>query len=157
MLTRRGEFGGFPLRNFRNFAGYAEPFEELRRELDRLFFDFERTAPAPFQNGGAALSVTDEGSQYVLRADLPGVAEKDIELTVTGNTVTLKAERKVEPPAGHSVHRSERRGFRFARSYELPVRVDAEKVRADLKHGVLTVTLPKPAEVQPKQINVKAS
>jgi HSP20 family protein len=71
--------------------------------------------------------------------------------------VTLKGERKVDVPEGLSVHRRERHAVRFAKSFELPTRVDADKVTATLKHGVLTLTLPKVAEAQPRQINVKAA
>jgi HSP20 family protein len=69
----------------------------------------------------------------------------------------LKGERKVTPPEGYGVHRSERSSYRFARTFELPAKIDADKVEASLEHGVLTVKLPKAAEARPKQITVKAS
>jgi HSP20 family protein len=99
----------------------------------------------------------DSTAAYVLRAELPGVSEKDIELSVTGNTLSLKAERKLEAPQGHSAHRTERSGWTLARSLELPVQVDSSAVVAELKHGILTVTLPKSKEALPKQISVKVS
>jgi HSP20 family protein len=157
MLTRRGDWSGWPAFGFRDVAGSSNAFDQLRRELDRVFFDFERSTPNRHERGGPQISVKDEGATYVLRAELPGVSEKDIELTVTGNTLSLKAERKLEERAGHSAHRTERSSWSVARSLELPVAVDSGATVAELKHGVLTVTLPKTQEALPKQISVKAS
>jgi HSP20 family protein len=131
------------------------PFQDLRRELDRLFVDFERGAAEPA--AGPTLTVEDRGEAIFLRAELPGMSEKELELTVTGNSLTLKGERKVEAPAGYTTHRNERSTFRFARTFELGTKIDPDKVQASLTNGVLTVTLPKAAESQPKQIQVKAS
>jgi HSP20 family protein len=69
----------------------------------------------------------------------------------------VRGERKVEPPQGHSTHRSERTSYRFARTFELPSKIDSDRVDARLENGVLTVSLPKAPEAQPKQISVKAS
>jgi HSP20 family protein len=103
------------------------------------------------------VSFDDQGGAFVVRAELPGLSEKDLELTATATTLTLRGERKVEVPQGYSTHRSERTGYRFARTFELPSKVDSDRVEARLENGVLTVTLPKAPEAQPKQINVKAS
>ncbi|HEY8624224.1 MAG TPA: Hsp20/alpha crystallin family protein, partial [Casimicrobiaceae bacterium] len=65
--------------------------------------------------------------------------------------------RKAEAPEGYTAHRRERQSFSFAQSYELPTRVDPEKVQASLKQGVLTLTLPKVAEAQPKKVTVTAT
>jgi HSP20 family protein len=107
--------------------------------------------------GPGNVTFEDDGSNFVLRADVPGLSESDIQINLAGNTLTLRGERKLEVPEGHSVHRRERSAVRFAKSYELPARVDADKVNATLKHGVLTLTLPKAAEAQPRQISVKAA
>ena len=106
----------------------------------------------------AAASVTfdDQGSSFVVRAEVPGVAEKDIELRATATALTLKGKRQVEAPKGYSTHRSERSSWSFARTFELPAKVDADRVEARLENGVLTVTLPKAPEAQPKQIAVRA-
>jgi HSP20 family protein len=153
MLNRFSDFNDWPSFGFANFSRAQTPHTQFRRELDRLFGDWER-AVTP---GASSVSFEDEGSNFVLRADVPGLSENDVEISVAGNTVTLRGERKVEVPEGHSVHRRERTAVRFAKSLELPSRVDADKVNATLKHGVLTVTLPKAAEAQPRQINVKAA
>lgn len=154
MLARFSDWSGFP-RFARPELSRGFPFDDLRREVDRLFFDFERGANEPA--GGPSLSFEDSGTALTLRAELPGMSDKDLELTVTSTSLTLKGERKVEAPAGHTTHRSERSSYRFARTFELGTKVDPEKVQASLTNGVLTVTLPKAAEAQPKQIQVKAS
>jgi HSP20 family protein len=153
MLTRFSDFNDWPAFGFADFGRSYAPHAQLRREIDRLFGDFERaTAPE-----ASSVSFDDDGNNYVLRADVPGLTENDFQISVAGNTVTLRGERKLEVPEGHSVHRRERRPFRFAKSYELPTRVDADKTTATLKNGVLTLTLPKVAEAQPRQIAVKAA
>jgi HSP20 family protein len=103
------------------------------------------------------LSFDDDGSNFVLRADVPGLTEEDLQISVAGNTVTLRGERKVQVPEGYSTHRRERSAVSFAKSYQLPTRVDADNVTATLKHGVLTLTLPKVADARPRQISVKAA
>lgn len=153
MLTRFSDFNDWPAFGFADFGRAPTPHVQLRRELERLFGDFERQATP----GASTLAFDDDGTNFVLRADVPGLTENDFEISVAGNTVTLKGERKVDAPEGLSVHRRERRAVRFAKSFELPTRVDADKVTATLKHGVLTLTLPKVAEAQPRQISVKAA
>ncbi|RYZ03561.1 MAG: Hsp20/alpha crystallin family protein [Myxococcales bacterium] len=152
MLTRFSDFNDWPSFGFAEFGRAAYPHTQLRRELDRLFGDFERAT-----NQGSALGFEDDGKSFVLRADVPGLTESDFEISVANNTVTLKGERKVEAPEGYSQHRRERSAVRFAKSFQLPARVDADKVTATLKHGVLTLTLPRAAEAQPRQISVKAA
>ena len=153
LLSRFGDFADWPANGFSGLARSYGALDQLRREMDRLFYQ-----PGAFEASGASprFSVEDQGAHFVARAELPGLTEKDLELTVTGNTLTLKGSRKLTPPEGYSVHRGERGSFEFARSFELPTKVNADKVEAKLEHGVLTVTLPKAPEAQPKQIAVKA-
>lgn len=153
MLTRFSDYSDWPSFGLADFSRAYAPHAQLRRELDRLFGDFERAA-TPNQS---TLSFEDDGSSFILRADVPGLTENDFQISLAGNTLTLKGERKVEAPEGYTVHRRERSAYRFARSLELPARVDGEKVTATLKNGVLTLTLPKAAEAQPRQIAVKAA
>ena len=154
MLTRYSDFRDWPFVRptaFRTLGAF-----DLFRQLDRLFAGAE---PEAWEQEGRfpRVSFDDKGSEYVVRAELPGLAEKDLELTATATTLTLRGERKVEAPEGYSAHRTERSSFRFARTFELPAKVDSGRVEARLEHGVLTVTLPKAPEAQPKQISVKAS
>jgi HSP20 family protein len=154
MLTRFSDFRDWPFAGtsaFRTLGAF-----DLFRQLDRLFADVDPGGWEP-RSGFPRVSFDDQGAAFVVRAEVPGLAEKDLELTATATTLTLKGERKVEPPEGYSAHRSERSAYRFARTFELPAKVDSAKVEARLEHGVLTVTLPKAPEAQPKQISVKAS
>ena len=130
---------------------------DFRREFDRLFGDvdpgFDRTSSVEFPQ----VELRDEGPAYVLRAELPGLTDKDIRITLQDGTLTLAGERAVAVPEGYSVHRQERQATKFSRSFTLPTKVDAEKTGATVKDGVLTVTLGKATEVQPRQITVKAA
>jgi HSP20 family protein len=152
MLVRFNDRSGFP--GFRSARGL--PLSPLRREFDRLFADLER-APSFGGLSTPAVTFADTGEALTLRAELPGVGEKDVEISVTANVLTVKAARTVEAPEGYAAHRRERQGFSFTQSYELPARVDPEKVQASLKQGVLTLTLPKAAEAQPKRITVSVT
>jgi len=152
MLVRFNDRLNFPAFGARR----ALPVSALRRELDRLIGDLER-APSLANAFTQALSFDDTGEALTLRAELPGITEKDIDINVTSNTLTVKATRTTETPEGYAAHRRERQSFSFAQSYELPTRVDPERVQASLKQGVLTLTLPKVAEAQPKKVTVTAT
>jgi HSP20 family protein len=97
----------------------------------------------------------DDGDAYVLRAELPGVPAEHVELTLLGQVLRLRATRKLNVPEGFTVHRRERADLDVTRSITLPVRVDAERVTAEQKDGVLVVRLPKAAEAKPRTITVK--
>jgi len=152
MLVRFNDRVGFPA--FRASRGL--PVSSLRRELDRLFGDLER-APAFAAASAPAVTFSETGEALTLRAELPGLSEKELDISVTANVLTVKAARKVEAPEGYAAHRRERQSFSFTQSYELPTRIDPEKVQASLKQGVLTLTLPKAAEAQPKRVTVAAT
>ena len=153
MLTRFSDYSDWPSFALSDFARGHTPHAQFRRELYRLFGDFERAFSSP----NSRLTLGEEGGNYVLHADVPGLTEQDFDISVEGSTVTIRGERKVEMPEGYTAHRRERAPVSFARSFELPTRVDAEKVTAILKNGVLTLTMPKAAEAQPRQISVKAA
>ena len=156
MLMRWNDFGNLARSRTRD----VDPFDALRREMNHLFFDFERGFPGlERQTSGSwpRATLEDTGAALVVRADLPGVEDKALELSVEESTLSIKGERQDSAPEGYSAHRKERAAFRFTRSFALPAKVDVEKVQAVLKHGVLTVTLPKAKEAQPRQISVKVS
>lgn len=159
MLSRWNDFGALGRFGARDWARSFESLDELRREMNRLFFDFE--------SGGAngdlgshswpRTSLTDTGAALVVRAEIPGVPAEKLELNVDESTLSVKGEREDNVPEGYSVHRKERAAFRFARSFALPTKIDPENVQAEVKNGVLTVTLPKAKEAQPRKIDVRAS
>ena len=134
----------------RNF----ELMNQLRRRLDRVFEGVDEpgwrsTDQFPRTN------IYDTGKAFLVRAEVPGLTDKEVTLTLTQDVLTISGERKVELPEGYSVHRRERLPMQFSRSFALPAKADAEKVNATIKDGVLTVTVEKAAEVQPKQISVR--
>ena len=146
------------LTRFDDFTTFAD---ELRRRMDRIWDDFDADYVADWAPLSAAswphLSVFDAGATLVVKADVPGLNEKDLRVELVDGTLTLTGERKAEAPKGYTVHRQERGPLTFSRSLSLPVRVDSEKTTASVKDGVLTITLTKAAEAQPRQITVRAS
>jgi HSP20 family protein len=158
MWTRFGDFDqGFSV------------FDEVRRRLDRVWDEFEPDAPEGRGHPASAgprwrttaawprVNAFDAGQSLVLEADVPGMTQKDLRLTVNESTVTLEGERKSDAAEGYSVHRQERAAYRFSRSFTLPFKADAEKCEATIKDGVLTVKLAKAKDAQPRQIAVRAS
>lgn len=132
-------------------------FDTLRRQMDRLFDEYDR--PSVFHAtpaGSLPVTFFDSGSALVLSAEVPGLGEKDFTLSLAQNVLTVQGERRVRAPEGYAAHRQERAGVRFSRSFAMPCRVDPERTTATLKDGVLTITLPKAAEAQPRAITVNA-
>jgi HSP20 family protein len=142
-----------------------EPFRDFlasQKDFDRLF----REAFTPgFGEGELStrtwappVDIFENESSIVLKAELPGVDPKDVEVRVEDNTLYLKGERKFEKETKEeNYHRIERSYGSFARSFSLPNSIDAEKVGADYKDGLLTLTLPKREEAKPKAIKINVS
>ena len=141
------------------FGWHRDPFgelESLHREMNRLM-DSVGGAWRGLSGAGVfpALNVSEDGDNVYVRAELPGVNAKDLGISVHDNNLVIEGERKIAPQGeGVSYHRREREAGTFQRIISLPTRVYAEKVTAVCKNGVLTVTLPKAAEVKPRQISV---
>jgi HSP20 family protein len=146
-----------------DFDEMFSAMNQLRSYMDRVFEEASggRLAEGralPFSAGTwPRANLTDAGSSLVLTAEVPGLGEKDINLTLNQEMLTISGERKVEPPKGYSAHRQERPAVQFSRSFALPCRVDAEKTSASVKDGILTVTLEKAADAMPRRIAVKSS
>ena len=138
-----------------DFERTFSAMDELRRTVEQAYRDEE----APFQRvaGWPRISMWDEGRSLVLKADVPGLVDKDVQLQLTQDVLTISGERKNDAPEGYSVHRQERQPTRFSRSFTLPYKVNGETIAATLENGVLTVTLPKAPESQPRQITVKSA
>ena len=144
--------------------GSVDPFrtfETLQEEINRLIDDFRDGEQAPhglFERAfSPAVDVLETEDAFEVLCDLPGAELKDVETTLSGNVLTIKGERKSssESTSGRSFS-TETRGGTFQRTIQLPLVVDAEKIEAVLKDGVLRVTLPKHEELKPRQITVKA-
>ena len=161
MLTRWNELGLGGLDD-EMFA-----LHDLRNQMDRLLHDLDRGWGLRRRTAGdrrpmaatswPRIALHDDGAELRLWAEVPGLSEKDLDITVEESSLTLRGERRIEAPEGYGVHRQERGNRKFARSFTLPCRIDAEKARAELKDGVLMMRLPKAPEAQPRQIRVRVS
>ena len=136
----------------------SEGFTSLRRELDHLFEDFFQRGP--FRGGELgwepAVEVADTTDAVVVKAQVPGISKDNLQVNVTDNTLTLKGEMKEEEKKEEKNY--SRREFRygaFARTITLPVVVQADKTTAQLKDGVLEVTIPKAEQAKVKEIPIK--
>ncbi len=152
------------------------PFESLRREIDRLFDDFDVGFwRSPFRRSffdiepfgrvstwGAmpAVDVTETDKAYEIAAELPGMDEKNIEVKLANGVLTIKGEKQEDKEEKKKDYYMRERSFgSFERSFQVPDGVDTDKIEAAFKKGVLTLTLPKTAEAQKaeKKIAVKAA
>jgi HSP20 family protein len=139
------------------FARPAGVMEQWKKEMDRLFADFTGKAGSLYRAGVFPhLNVSEDAENLYVRSELPGVEPGDIEISVEGETLTLRGERKL-PEAGEGVsyHRREREAGRFRRIITLPARISPDKVEAIFKNGVLKIVLPKAVEARVKEIKVK--
>jgi HSP20 family protein len=158
MLTRWNDFGWSDLD--RSFAA----LNDLRTEMDRMFRRFESEwSDFPLLNGATLdatwprVQVNDTGEELHVIAEVPGFKPDDVQVSLEQGSLTIRGERSDELPEGYSVHRKERSAVRFARSFTLPARVEADKVEATMSNGVLELRLPKIAEERPRSITVKAA
>lgn len=126
----------------------------------RLFEDFyrdwaSRTAPTQGESWKPPVDILEKDGNLILRTELPGVNEKDIELKLEGMILTIKGERKQSPESeGYSFYQVESYYGPFSRSFTLPDSVDPDRVSAQYKDGILSVTLPQKPEVKPRPIKV---
>jgi len=143
-----------------------DPFRELDRlqnEVNRLFEGYT-AAPAERTTGGGparvwspAVDVMENENAVVLRAELPGMKQEDIDIELTGDTLTLRGERRFENGARKDNYvRVERSYGRFQRSFTLGVPVQHDKVNATYRDGVLEISLPKSEETKPRKVQVTA-
>lgn len=136
---------------------------QLRTYMDRVFEDalggrVSDGRALPFIAGTwPRANLIDAGSNLIVTAEVPGLSEKDLKLTLNQDVLTISGERKVQAPEGYSAHRQERATVNFSRSFALPCRVNGDRTSASVKNGILTVTLEKAADAMPRQIAVKAS
>lgn len=104
-----------------------------------------------------AVDILEKDNKILMRFELPGVDEKDLDLKLDGRTLTIQGERKQEPEdSGYVYHQIESAYGAFSRSFDLPNSVDTEKIAAAFKDGVLTITIAQKPEVQPRTIQINA-
>jgi HSP20 family protein len=141
------------------YSPFTAEFEEFPAGL-RLFQDslsrlFSEPASRPWS---PAVDIYETENELVLKADLPDIDPKTVGIQLENGTLTLKGERKFESENnGKGFHRIERSYGKFVRAFSLPDTVEGDKVKADYKSGVLTVTLPKKDVAKPRTINVEIS
>jgi HSP20 family protein len=132
----------------------------VSRMFEEFFngFPLGNSFPETRESWNPAVDILEKDGNLILRAELPGLTEKEIDLKLEGNTLTLKGERKLEnEDKKNSYHRVECLYGSFMRSFRLPDTVDMEKISAEYKNGVLTVTLPQKPEVKPREIPVSVN
>lgn len=137
----------------------VEEFDRLQDEINRLFDVPARAATSGLfdRTVSPALDMIETEDDFIIHCDLPGVAQRDLELSVASGVLTLKGEKT--PPERTEkarIYREETWTGRFQRTVSLPREVDADRVGATFTDGVLTVTLPKREETKPRQITVEA-
>jgi HSP20 family protein len=138
-----------------------EPFREfstLQDRVNRLFRETQGNSQDESLTSSSfapAVDVYEDEHNVTLKIEVPGIDEKDIDVRIENNTLTVHGERKIEKEEKEENYRRvERQYGSFTRTFNLPPTVDAEKVQADYDKGVLKITLPKKAEAKPKQIKV---
>jgi HSP20 family protein len=145
-----------------------EPFRDLvsvqdrmNRMFDEVFRGVNRPADEDWALGGTwapPVDIFEHDGNIVLKAELPGVDPKDVDVRLENNVLTLKGERKFDSEVKREhYHRVERAYGAFSRSFTLPNVVDTDKIKAEYKDGVLRVTLPQRDEAKPKQISIQVS
>jgi HSP20 family protein len=143
--------------------GLLDPVSELTRlqdEINRLFdLDF-----APISNGlfdrrvSPPVDITESDEEFTVTCDLPGVDQKNLDISIAGNVLTIKGEKKgVDTEKDRRVFKRETWSGTFQRTLSLPETVDTEKIDATMKDGVLTISFPRREEVKPRQISIKLS
>ncbi|MBE0431125.1 MAG: Hsp20/alpha crystallin family protein [Dehalococcoidia bacterium] len=141
------------------------PFRELE-EMERRFEDMLgwprlpaiwRRIPSMEMGWAPALDVFEKEDKFVVKAELPGMQEEDIDISVTGDTLTIRGERKAETEVKEEDYYCCERSYgSFSRSIAVPSNVDAQKIEASYEDGVLEVSLPKIPEVKPKKVSISA-
>ena len=149
--------------------GGIEPWRSLRSEMDRVFDRFSRGFGLPsfepfwredIEFSAPAVDFSEDDKSFTVTAELPGIDEKDVDVSVSGGMLVVKGEKKQEKEEKNkNYYLSERSYGSFQRSFSLPDGIDQDKIAASFAKGVLTVTLPKSAEAQKsqKKIEVKAA
>ena len=141
---------------------WASPFDELermQRQMEWLTGNLSRGVSRESTAGVFPLmNVTEDKDNFYIRAELPGLKPDELDISVTGDTLSLSGERKITAEDRNAqYHRREREAGKFSRIVSLPSQVNTGKVDARCEDGILTVVLPKAEAAKPKQITIKAS
>ncbi len=128
----------------------------LQKNLDTFYGDYRRTPGNrwSFQQTAPRTNLYEKGDDFEIRAEVPGVEKKDLDVKIQGNYLEISATRKSDAPEGFKSHRVERGVSSFSRSFTLPADVDPSKADATLKDGILYLILPKSEKAKLKKITV---
>lgn len=145
------------LRGLTRYGSFWDPWAEMERmqnEMNKLFSRYTtRTSP-----DYPAVNVWTSEEEAVVTTEIPGVDPKEVDISVVGKTLTLRGNRKSEElEEGQTYHRRERGYGAFARTVELPYRINSEKVEASFSKGILQIKMPRAEEDKPKKIAVKTA
>lgn len=139
-----------------------DPFRELltlQERLDKMYREMERTRKEEdfvSSEWTPPVDIFESGDSFILKLDVPEVDKNSIDIKIQENELTIKGERKLEPGTkAESYHRMERGYGTFARSFTLTKTIDASRIKATIKDGILRIELPKKEEVKPKQIKIE--
>lgn len=137
---------------FREMEEFARSWSLLPDLFSRVFEE-----PIAVRPWTPSVDIEERENEIVVKADVPGVSEKDLDVRLENNTLTIKGERKFEKEDKQKgYHRIERAYGSFVRSFALPAAVDADKVEAHYKDGVLTVTLPKTEAAKSRKVKISS-
>jgi len=154
-VKRGKEVFNMPLIRWRPFG----ELESLRREMDRLWDRFYRVLPpteARERGWEPSLDLSETKESFLLKAELPGMDPKELDISLSGDVLSVRGEKREEKKEeGESYHVVERRYGTFSRLLRLPAGVESDKISAEYKNGVLSITLPKSPEAKEKEIKIK--
>jgi HSP20 family protein len=154
MVFRR--IGNWPAFYWRSPFG---ELERLKRQMDLLSEGITgRTFTEPSAGVFPLMNVTEDKDNYFVRAELPGIKSEELDISVTGDTLSISGERKIQVEKGEvKYHRREREAGKFSRVVSMPTQIDTGKVEAKCVDGMLSIMLPKAEAAKQKQIVVKSS
>ena len=137
----------------------SNPFSALQQEIDRLFEGLSRGFSGfPGREAMPSMDLSETDKEIEITAELPGLEEKDIQLNVADNVLTIRGEKKNErEETKKDYHLVERSYGSFTRAVQLPDGVNPDSIKAVMSKGVLKVTVPKPAPAQTKKIDIKSA
>lgn len=152
-----------PVRDLTSWSSMVDALPDIgqmQREMNLLFDSFFRGGQ--FDDGShgdflsPAVDIVERDDEYIVEAELPGLTKDDVKISIEGNILTIKGEKKQEKvKEGRNAHRTERAYGAFMQSFTLPTSVKTDKIEANYRDGILTITLPKAEEAKPKAIEVK--
>jgi HSP20 family protein len=142
--------------NKNNLWDPTREFDRLQSEINKLFnYDYPDNSGIFDRHVNPAVDIMESGDDFRISFDLPGIDREDIDVSIAGNVLTVKGEKKADKKNEKSkVYRTESWSGSFQRTLSLPESIDPEKVSAEMKNGVLTIVAVKREEVKPKQITV---